>query len=306
VALARGALLVLLRAGGSGSALPPPGSCAWLSELLSAFGAWPRLGAASQAGGLYWWPPAALGDAPHAPSPAGGPLFRDDKNRGLPFEFVSAFVEGGARGAAGGAAGGAVALRASALAAVGGMDAMLAPLRGEAACGGGAGSGGEARAAELSLRLWANGWYVARMAPHFTPPPPQQQPTAQAAVDDAACAAHAAAGLDADAAARRYPASFSKEVLRHVISLNDGELARTFDGNAPWEHAWWRGGLGLSSAARARAVAAEAAAAHTPPDAARQVGEEEAQGAAVQGAQLPPAGQEAEQEEAQHTGAPVG
>jgi hypothetical protein len=181
------------------------------------------------------------------------------------------------------------------------MDAMLAPLRGEGACGGGAGSGGEARAAELSLRLWANGWYVARMAPHFTPPPPPQ-PTAQAAVDDAACAAHAAAGLDADAAARRFPASFSKEVLRHVISLNDGELARTFEGNAPWEHAWWRGGLGLSSAARARAVAAEAAAAHTPPGAARGAGEEAQEAAGVQSAQLPPAGQE----EAQQTGARVG
>jgi hypothetical protein len=81
------------------------------------------------------------------------------------------------------------------------------------------------------------------------------------------------------------------------MRLNDRELARVFDGAAPWEHAWWRGGLGMSSGARARAVEAQA---HAPPGAAAAAGgqEEEEAGAAVvvEGAQLPPAGEEEEGE----------
>ncbi len=251
-ALARGALLVLLRASGG---TPPQHSCAWVADLLSAFAAWPRLGGVAHAGGSYWWPPA-LGDAKHAAAPVAAPLFADPVT-GLPFEFVTAMHLGGP-----------VALRAAALRAVGGLQARAG---GGAACSGvgsGSGSGadahdGHARAraaaatdagAELSLRLWVNGWFVARMAPPLFEPAPATanaaaasgSAAATAAAADAACAA-LAAHLEREAAVRRYPERVSRAALRHVVALN-GRLQRRFQGAAPWEHAWWRGGLGLAAA----------------------------------------------------------
>jgi hypothetical protein len=135
---------VLLR----GRDAPPARSCEWLDQLQSAFAAWPRLGAAAHAGGAYWYAPA-LGDPRHALAPAAGPLFRDDAGSRLPLEFISVLDSRGP-----------VALRADALRAAGGLlDApLLAPQPGDC---------GVLADAELSLRLWAGGWYVARLAPHF-------------------------------------------------------------------------------------------------------------------------------------------
>ena len=242
-ALARGEFLYALQ----DDDLPPADSCGWLTDALAAFAAWPRLAALTHRGGYFWFP-YELGDPERIRAADEGPLFRDPRTGGR-FEFLSTLAYG------------PVAFRAAAYRGVGGMDETMSPARGDC---------GIYADADLALRLWAAGWYVAHAPPRFERGPMEGGSSHASAVREACytrqaradalscrCVCDAAAltqplfaqrHLNYHATARRFPAPFTMGILQRVADLN-ALLTREFEGPAPWEHPRARGGLGVSARA---------------------------------------------------------
>jgi hypothetical protein len=226
-ALARGEYLVMLQ----DDDLPPTHSCDWLADFLAAFAAWPRLGAISHRGGYYWFPEELSSTRDHFRANDTDPLFRmhmptqGEAAHPMLFEFLSIFAYG------------PVAFRADAYEAVGGMDEGLTP---------GPGDCGLYADAEVSMRLWANGWQIAHMAPAFERGPREGGGTHQG-VSQWACYTRQA-HLNYWAAVRRFGLPFCASVAKAVAQLNSKWLAPATEAVTvfPWEHSIADGGLGLT------------------------------------------------------------
>ena len=138
-AVARGDVLILLQ-----DDILPPADCRWLTDVLARFDAFPRLGAVGLNIAETWMPPAVhekAGGTGGSSRRVGGAgiLFR---HQGMPFQFVTVADYS------------PFAVRASALAVVGGMDeGMAAP-----------GECGILADYDLCMRLWMAGWQVAHAA----------------------------------------------------------------------------------------------------------------------------------------------
>ena len=221
-ALARGEYLVMLQ----DDDLPPTDNCTWLTQFLDAFAAWPQLGAISHRGGYYWFPEELAPAKDHIRAPDTAPLFKPPGDAAAPlFEFLSIFAYG------------PVAFRADAYADAGGMDEGLTPGKGDC---------GLYADAEFSLRLWANGWQVGHMAPHFERGPREGGGTHQGAAK-LACYTRQA-HLNYWAAVRRFGLPFCTSVARTVAQLNSQQLVPAAAGMDvfPWEYKPEDGGLGLN------------------------------------------------------------
>ena len=210
-AAARGDVLVLLQ----DDALPPS-DCRWVADLLARFHAFPRLGAVGLNIAEFWFPASAhasYGNASGAPAgrrmPQHAIMYR---HGGVPFQFVTV------------ADFSPFAVRAAALAAVGGLDEGLAS----------PGDCGIFTDYELSLRMWAAGWQVGHMAlrggmragegvggTHVNEKVGLQCWDRQVQLNTAVVAA-------------RYSAADSAEAYRQVRSLN-ARLEPAFDGPPLWE-----------------------------------------------------------------------
>ena len=135
-AVARGEVLVLLQ-----DDVLPPSDCRWVADLLARFNAFPRLGAVGLNNAEFWTPPPAYQVGGHNMMYHMTQYSLMYRHQGVPFQFVTAGDYG------------PFALRASAFAAVGGLDeAMAAP-----------GDCGIVTDYELSLRFWTAGWQVGHM-----------------------------------------------------------------------------------------------------------------------------------------------
>ena len=210
-AVARGDVLVLLQ----DDALPPS-DCRWVADLLARFHAFPRLGAVGLNIAEFWFPSSAYasyGNASAAPSalrmPQHAIMYR---HGGVPFQFVTV------------ADFSPFAVRAAALAAVGGLDEGLAA----------PGECGIFTDYELSMRMWAAGWQVGHMAlrsgmragegvggTHVNEKVGLQCWDRQVQLNTAVVAA-------------RYSAADSAEAYRQVRALN-ARLEAAFDGPPLWE-----------------------------------------------------------------------
>ena len=226
-ALARGEYLVMLQ----DDDLPPAATCAWLTQFLAAFAKWPQLGAISHRGGYFWFPEELAPAIDHMRAPDTDPLFKlppGSDSAAIPaFEFLSIFAFG------------PVAFRADAYEQAGGMDEGLTPGKGDC---------GLYADAEFSMRLWANGWQVGHIAPHFERGPREGGGTHQGAARLACYTKQA--HLNYWAAVRRFGLPFCLSVARAVAQLNSETLVPADPGMTvfPWEHAPEAGGLGLTFA----------------------------------------------------------
>ena len=210
-AVARGDVLVLLQ----DDALPPT-DCRWVADLLARFHAFPRLGAVGLNIAEFWFPGSAHATFGNFSAEGVGRRMPQHaimyRHGGVPFQFVTV------------ADFSPFAVRASALAAVGGLDEGLAA----------PGECGIFTDYELSLRMWAAGWQVGHMAlrggmragegvggTHVSEKVGLQCWDKQVQLNTAVVAA-------------RYSAADSADAYRRVRALN-ARLEAAFDGPPLWE-----------------------------------------------------------------------
>ena len=209
-AVARGDVLVLLQ----DDMLPPRTDCRWISDLLARFHAFPRLGAVGLNIAEFWFPPSAhaIGNFTLAAGhrmPQHAIMYR---HQGVPFQFVTV------------ADFSPYAVRASALAAVGGLDeGMASP-----------GDCGIFTDYELSLRMWASGWQVAQMALRGGMRVGEGVGGTHVSEKAGVACWHRQVQLNTAVVAARYSGADSADAYRQVRALN-GRLEAAFEGPPLWE-----------------------------------------------------------------------
>jgi hypothetical protein len=209
--VARGEVLVLLQ-----DDMIPPTDCRWVSDLLARFHAFPRLGAVGLNIAEFWYPGDSHSIGNFSGERAVGHRMPQHalmyRHAGVPFQFVTV------------ADFSPFAVRASALAAVGGLDeGMAAP-----------GDCGIFSDYELSLRMWASGWQVGHMALRGGMRGGEGVGGTHASEKAGLQCWHRQAQLGSAVVGVRYSAADSADAYRQVRALN-ARLEAAFDGPPLWE-----------------------------------------------------------------------
>jgi hypothetical protein len=208
-AVARGDVLVLLQ-----DDMLPPADCRWVADLLARFSAFPRLGAVGLNIADTWMPSTAHEAAGGVGESGSGRMNQNDiwfRHQGVPFQFVTV------------ADFSPFAVRATALAVVGGMDeGMAAP-----------GECGIVTDYELSLRMWTAGWHVAHMALRGGFRGGKGPGGTHRSLSVGLKCWSKQMGLNYGVLGQRYSAADRAAIYYHVRDLN-ARLEAAFEGEPPW------------------------------------------------------------------------
>ena len=213
-AVARGDIVVFLQ-----DDTLPPSECHWTADLLARFNAFPKLAAVGMNVAEFWFPTTAHYVGGHNMQHRMSPHSILYRHKGVPFQFVAVADYG------------PYAVRASAFAAVGGLDEAM----------GQPGDCGIVTDYELSLRFWTAGWQVGHMRMRDGMRSGTGVGGTHANEKVQLQCWRRQITLNADFLTRRYSLDDGRAVFRQVQALN-GRLEAAFEGPPLWEKCCGREG----------------------------------------------------------------